>query len=348
MAVTESVRTALDSHPLLRWATLASLGIGVVAAVGVVADPRELVGAPIWMKSLKFSISIAIYCVTLALLLPVVTRGRRVARTLCSLIAVGVVFELVMVSVQIVRGTLSHYNFQTPLDTTIMATMGAVIVAVWCSNIVLAGFVLASRGPDAPLTVAVRFGLVIGLVGMALAFTMTTAEIGLIHNPSEGIHGAHSVGTADGGPGLPFVGWSTVAGDLRVPHFVGLHAMQAVPVALLFVRALLLRTGWAAAVRTTIEQRLAVVIGLGYAGLVMLAFWQAARGQSVVRPDIWTMLAASALVVLVGCSAVAVLAAARHRVTADPAGPVSAVAAVRRGGRGRQPAAAGSVVPARG
>jgi len=41
--------------------------------------------------------------------------------------------------------------------------------------------------------------------------------------------GSHTVGNVDGGPGLPFVNWSVIGGDLRIAHFIAIHAIQIVP-----------------------------------------------------------------------------------------------------------------------
>jgi hypothetical protein len=95
------------------------------------------------------------------------------------------------------------------------------------------------------------------------------------------IAGAHTVGGADGGPGLPGTGWSTEHGDLRVAHFLGLHALQTLPV----VALVLARRRLSDRVRV----RLTITAAAGYVVLYGIVLSQALRGQSLLAPDVVTV-----------------------------------------------------------
>ena len=95
--------------------------------------------------------------------------------------------------------------------------------------------------------------------------------------------GAHTVGAPDGGPGLPGTGWSREHGDLRVPHFVGLHALQLLPLLALALG----RRRWPEATRV----RLTLAAAASYGSLFALLLWQALRGQPLVQPDGLTIAA---------------------------------------------------------
>ena len=147
---------------------------------------------------------------------------------------------------------------------------------------------------------------------MGVAFLMTSetpaqeraADAAGIEAP---IEGAHSVGVKDGGPGLPVTGWSTTGGDLRVPHFVGLHGLQALP---LFSYLLaLFAPDW---LRTRHRATLVWTAGLSYLGLVGLLTWQALRGQPVISPDAQTLGVIFALFLTSGALASAVVLRARR------------------------------------
>lgn len=258
------------------------------ALVGLVVDPRAITGAPAWLKPAKFALSIAIYAFTFVWLLGFVRGRRRLVAAVAWGTAGALALEQAVIAGQALRGTTSHYNDATPLDAALFSAMGIAIVAVWLLNLLLAVLLLRQRLPDAAFAWSLRWGLLVSLVGMALAFAMTS-------------QGAHAVGVADGGPGLPIVGWSTEGGDLRVAHFVGLHALQALPLAAWAIGRLL--PGPAAAPR---RAALVTVVALGYLGLVLLLAWQALRGQPLLAPDAATLAAAG---LLAGAVAVGVAAA---------------------------------------
>ncbi len=85
------------------------------------------------------------------------------------------------------------------------------------------------------------------------------------------------MGTADGGPGLPVVDWSTVAGDLRIAHFFGIHALQAMPIIGLLIDASGRRHHWRGATRCA----LTCLAALGYVAILTFLFTQAMRGESL-------------------------------------------------------------------
>ena len=162
----------------------------------------------------------------------------------------------------------------------------------------------ANPGPDRARNIAIRAGAVISVIGMALGFLMTIPSAAQIE-ADNGIVGAHTVGLDDGGPGLPLLGWSTVGGDLRIPHFVGMHALQLLPLLLIVLELLSRRFGVLA--DAAVRARLMWIAAAGYAAVVALVTWQALRGQSIVQPDAPTMLALAAIVLAVGVPTAVVL-----------------------------------------
>jgi len=285
-------------HPPLMVTAAAMALLAVFAAGGLLLDERVLVGVPIWLKPLKFAISFAIYTVTFAWLISLLERRRRIGWWLGTVIAVAAVIELAGIAGQVVRGRQSHFNVATPLDLALFQVMGVTVLLLWLATAGIGILLWRQRIADRAAALAVRLGLVIALAGLSVGFLMlipTPEQSAGIASGAPTLVGAHNVGVADGGPGLPLVNWSTVGGDLRAGHFVGMHALQALPLLALGLTLAARRVRRLRAERT--RARLVVVAAGGYAGLTALLTWQALRGQSVVHPDALTIGVAAALLV---------------------------------------------------
>lgn len=202
----------------LAWAGWANVGLAVLALGLLPLDHRHVAGALVWGKPLKFSLSIVAYAWTLAWLLaslPAAAQGA--VRTIGWGVALSMLVEQAVIFTQAARGTTSHYNTASALDGALFGVMGVFILV----NTVLTVWVLylvwhyQPQG-SASYVWGVRLGLLVFLVGSVLGGFMIR-------------HLGHTVGGPDGGPGLPALGWSTRAGDLRIAHFLGMHALQVLP-----------------------------------------------------------------------------------------------------------------------
>ena len=260
-----------------------------VLAVLAIVDDRVLLGAPIWVKPLKFAVSFVAYAGSLAWLLGQL-QERTMRRVGWLIVAVSAV-EMAIIVGQAARGVRSHFNDDTPVDAALFSVMGATIVVLWFATLAVALRFLREPGRDRAAGAAVRLGLFVALVGLLEGFVMVA-------------HGAHTIGLADGGPGLPLVGWSTTGGDLRIAHFIGMHALQGLP---------LLAAALAATGRLDEHTRVHIVrvAAAAWTGLVVLLTAQALRAQPLLAPDALTLTVAAALVLGTGAAVMTVLARRR-------------------------------------
>jgi hypothetical protein len=242
----------------------AHLVLFVALAVLALGDTHPILGVNRWFKPMKFALSIGVYSWTLAWLTGYLPAYPRAIRLLSAGIAVSMIVEIVCIVGQPARGQTSHFNVATPLDSAIFSLMGVMILL---NTLCAAGILALFFGKTAPLPGAVRWGIRLGLA----IFLAASLEGGLM-----AARRAHGVGVPDGGPGLPFLNWSTQGGDLRASHFVGLHALQAVPLAALFFHHLRGRAGERGATAWTFG------FAIIYAGVVAFLFFQAMSGTPLL------------------------------------------------------------------
>ncbi|MER0477775.1 hypothetical protein ABR737_05300 [Streptomyces sp. Edi2] len=268
--------------------------MSAASAVGLVVDDRVLAGAPLWFKPFKFSVSFVAYCLSLAWMLSLLPRGRRVGWWAGTVIALASLVEMAIIAAQAMRGKRSHFNHETPFDEALFNAMAVTVVILWLGTLAVAVLLLCARIADRASAWAMRSGIILALAGAAVGFLMTQPAPGQRRGISK-VVGAHSVGVPDGGPSMPLTGWSTTGGDLRIPHFVGMHALQLLPLLVMALTALAPRSPRLTCDR--VRLRLVLLASGVYAAAFALVLWQALRGQPLVQPDSLTLAVAGLILV---------------------------------------------------
>lgn len=255
---------AYSASPVLwRGALVFSMAFIVIYA-GTFIDSRLFNGVSVWEKPAKFFLSLSVHMATLACglaLLPKNSQRAPAIRLASIIFLAAAIAEVIYITLRAARGEASHFNETTMLASLLYAAMGTGAVLLSA----VTGFIGWRILKDAQSSsVAFATGL-----GFILAGVLAVLFGGYMSG-----QGAHWVGgDSSDATGLPFFHWSTTGGDLRVPHFFGLHIMQVLPV-----------LGFA--VRDFSQARARMLIGLGAAiwiGLTLLTFVQAISGVPFIR-----------------------------------------------------------------
>ena len=266
------------TSPPLTATGLVMIPLLVAFLIGVLVDPRVLTGMPIWMKPAKFAASIAIYTLTLAWIFTFLPEWPRTRAIVGWTTALTLLLEIVLIALQAARGRTSHFNVASAFDGLVFSVMGFAIVVQTLSMVPVAIALWRHSFADRSFGWALRLGVTLTIVGGLTGGLMVTPTTQQLADARAGkgmrIAGAHTVGAPDGGPGLPGTGWSTTHGDLRVPHFIGLHAMQALPILALGVS----RHRFTPDRRT----RLVVMGSVVYLGLFVTLLMQALSGSPLI------------------------------------------------------------------
>lgn len=215
----------------------------------------QVMGINAWIKPVKFAVSLAIYAWTMAwfchYLMPDFN-PRPFNWTVISLLG----FELAYIAWQAGRGQLSHFNISSPVYAGLYSLMAVAITVVVFYTVYIGILFFTRAFPDLPdyYVWSIRIGIALFVIFSLEGFAM-------------GARLTHTIGGSDGGPGLPLVNWSTRYGDLRTAHFIGMHALQVLPLLSFYLLK---------------DLRLVLFVGLLYGALAAFTLVQALDGKPIV------------------------------------------------------------------
>jgi hypothetical protein len=214
----------------------------------------QVLGINAWYKPFKFAMSTVLFSWAMGWY-AYYLGGEINVRVYNWIVIVLLGFEIVYIAIQAARGQLSHFNLSTPVYSALysMMAMAATVVTLWTAYLGLKFFQLDF--PDLPdyYVWSIRLGIVLFVIFSLEGFVM-------------GSRLTHTIGGPDGGPGWPVLNWSTKYGDPRVAHFIGMHALQVLPLLSFYVLK---------------NVRLSIAAGLVYGLLAVYALAKALMGRPV-------------------------------------------------------------------
>ncbi len=204
------------NYPLYLFGWISLLG-AITCGIMAIFSPTEVHGISAWLKPTKFFTSTVIFVWSMGWYLGYLKQTPIISVYTWLTIAV-LAFELIYITLRASQGQLSHFNTSSSYNGFMFSMMGLAISIMTLATLYIGIRFFTEPLPD--LSTSYVWGIRLGII----LFVIFAFEGGLM-----GARLSHTIGAADGTPGLKFLNWSVTHGDLRIAHFVGMHALQVLP-----------------------------------------------------------------------------------------------------------------------
>jgi NO-binding membrane sensor protein with MHYT domain len=155
------------------------------------------------------------------------------------------------------KGQTSHYNMSTPFYSAMFSLMALAATLVTLYTAYVGFLFFAQSFPTLPdyYVWAIRFSIIIFVIFSFEGFAM-------------GSRLSHTVGAINDNSNWFILGWSKTVGDLRVSHFIGMHALQLLPILSFYVFK---------------NTKTTIIMAVLYGFLAVFTLVQALQGKSFLK-----------------------------------------------------------------
>lgn len=176
----------------------------------------QVYGVNAWYKPFKFAFSTFLFAWAMAWYCFYLSNFNIRLFNWSIIILLG--FEIFYIALMAGRGQISHYNLSTSFYASMYSLMAVAATLVTIYTAYVGWLFFKNSFPALPdyYLWGIRLGILIFVVFSFEGFAM-------------GSKLNHSVGALNDNSNLFIVGWSKTVGDLRVSHFIGMHALQVLP-----------------------------------------------------------------------------------------------------------------------
>lgn len=217
----------------------------------------EIYNVNAWYKPFKFAVSLGIYSWTMAWYCYYLPSFNIKLFNWTVIILWS--FEIIYIAFQASKGQLSHYNISTPVYSVLYSLMALAATTVTLYTAYIGILFFKGSFPELPnhYVWAIRLGIFLFVIFSFEGFAM-------------GSRLNHSVGALNDNSNWFIVGWSKIVGDLRVSHFIGMHALQVLPLLSYYILK---------------NTKLTVGLSFVYALLALATLIQALQGRPLIKSN---------------------------------------------------------------